>query len=235
MKVIIIGDIHGRTTWKEVIKERADKYIFMGDYFDPYEDISIESMIENFEQILEFKKSNFENVILLIGNHDFHYLSGNKSSRFNYKTYNYLNPILEDLITSKTLQLCYFIKGGVVFSHAGFTETWLDNTFGDDKYVLNEDFIKSVKNKNYRNYDFIIKGYFQNLSGDDVFQGPLWVRPRSLIRDFPKSMNVQVIGHTKRIKYKENDDFSGEIILSDILEDNQYLIYENNKFNFKEL
>ena len=41
MEVILIGDIHGRTIWKQIVERHpdADHYVFFGDYFDPYEDI----------------------------------------------------------------------------------------------------------------------------------------------------------------------------------------------------
>ena len=50
MKYIIIGDIHGRTNWKEIInyEKDYDKVIFQGDYFDPYENYSLEHIIKNF-------------------------------------------------------------------------------------------------------------------------------------------------------------------------------------------
>ncbi len=36
MKTIVIGDIHGRTSWKDIIEKEQtwDKVIFIGDYFD---------------------------------------------------------------------------------------------------------------------------------------------------------------------------------------------------------
>ena len=39
MKYILIGDIHGRTQWKKIVEKEkdADKFIFLGDYFDPYD------------------------------------------------------------------------------------------------------------------------------------------------------------------------------------------------------
>ena len=35
MKIIALGDIHGRTIWKQIIsKEIFDRMAFIGDYFD---------------------------------------------------------------------------------------------------------------------------------------------------------------------------------------------------------
>lgn len=38
MKYILIGDIHRRTNWKQIVEKEkdVDKFIFLRDYFDPY-------------------------------------------------------------------------------------------------------------------------------------------------------------------------------------------------------
>ncbi len=76
MKTIVIGDIHGRSIWKNIIdKEKEfDKVVFVGDYFDS-KIYSAQEQIDNFLNIIDFKQSIREDqeVILLIGNHDLHY------------------------------------------------------------------------------------------------------------------------------------------------------------------
>ena len=78
MKIVALGDTHGRDMWKTIVKieEDFDKLLFIGDYFDTRDDIDASTQIQNFKEILEFKKENPDKVILLIGNHDFHYLKG---------------------------------------------------------------------------------------------------------------------------------------------------------------
>ena len=73
MKILIIPDVHGRTFWhkaKEMI-DSVDKVVFLGDYLDPYpsEGITTEQAIEEFKDIIQFKKDNMDKVILLLGNH----------------------------------------------------------------------------------------------------------------------------------------------------------------------
>lgn len=67
MKYNVIGDIHGRVCWKELIISNAIN-IFVGDYFSPYDDISFEDCKKNFLEIIEYKKEHPETV-LLYGNH----------------------------------------------------------------------------------------------------------------------------------------------------------------------
>ena len=73
--VIGIGDVHGRVIWKDIIKKEseANLFIFIGDYFDSREGYTSDQQIDNFRDIIEFKKQNINKVILLTGNHDFVY------------------------------------------------------------------------------------------------------------------------------------------------------------------
>ena len=70
MKTLVLGDIHGRTIWKDIIeKENPDKIIFLGDYVSTHEGISSDQQIEELYAILDYKDNNPDKVILLRGNH----------------------------------------------------------------------------------------------------------------------------------------------------------------------
>lgn len=71
MKTLILGDTHGRGVWEYIIeKEKPDKVVFLGDYFDSF-DINFENQMVNFMRIINFKKKFKKDVTLLIGNHVF--------------------------------------------------------------------------------------------------------------------------------------------------------------------
>jgi len=74
-KIIVLGDTHGRSKWKEVLRKEPDatKVVFLGDYFDSF-DIPFEEQVENFTNILALKKEDPDKIVLLLGNHDFQYL-----------------------------------------------------------------------------------------------------------------------------------------------------------------
>ena len=79
-ELIIIPDVHGRHFWREPVREalsRREHVIFLGDYLDPYsgEGVSQADAFGWFGEIIELKKENAENITLLLGNHDLHYLS----------------------------------------------------------------------------------------------------------------------------------------------------------------
>lgn len=70
MKTVVLGDIHGRTIWKDIIsKENPDRTIFLGDYVSTHDNIPSEVQVSNLMDIIAYKESNPDNVILLLGNH----------------------------------------------------------------------------------------------------------------------------------------------------------------------
>ena len=80
MKTVVIGDIHGRDCWKQIISnEQPDRTIFVGDYFDAYDDYTAAEQMYNFQEIIDWKLSGQSAVIMLIGNHDFHYYPGGET------------------------------------------------------------------------------------------------------------------------------------------------------------
>jgi hypothetical protein len=231
-KITIIGDIHGRNTWKKIIEQNDDSYlfIFVGDYFDSFY-IDITEQMHNFRDIITFKKENPDKVITLIGNHDFHYTSGciGSYSGFNYSTYYNMKLELDTLIKEGVLQLAYqFDK--YLFTHAGITKTWANEVGIDvDNLVdsLNEYLIYKPTVFNFR--------LGKNLSpyGDDVTQGPLWVRPISLLDDGLDY--IHIVGHTQKVTVTSllDDENDFGCILVDCLEYNQYLEILNDGDNFK--
>lgn len=70
MKTLVLGDIHGRAIWKDIIdSENPDNIIFLGDYVSTHDNISSSQQIDNLENILAYKEGNLDKVILLRGNH----------------------------------------------------------------------------------------------------------------------------------------------------------------------
>ena len=111
MRIVALGDTHGRVLWKEIVaKEKdADKIVFIGDYFDTHYDISVDQQIQNFKEILEFKKNNMDQVVLLLGNHDFHYLNEAQEKYSGFQAFKYvdINEILQPAVKSGLVQMCF--------------------------------------------------------------------------------------------------------------------------------
>lgn len=134
--LLIIPDVHGRDFWKDAVEKYSDlDVIFLGDYMDPYsnsiESISNSEALENFKELLEFKHKNNNRAVMLLGNHDMHYMSDDffdmaRGSRFSYS----MQPKLEKLFhdNEKCFQLAYEVEyegQHVLFTHAGVTAVWL--------------------------------------------------------------------------------------------------------------
>ena len=93
MKILVLGDIHGRIIWKDIIDiENPDLTIFLGDYVTTHEHITASQQIVNLEAILQYKEENLNKVILLRGNHDLQELGyyWAECSGFDYEVANYM-------------------------------------------------------------------------------------------------------------------------------------------------
>ncbi len=194
--IIIIGDIHGRTIWKDiVVRHPKDEIIFVGDYFDSKEDFSATAQIFNFNEILHFKKANQQRVTLLFGNHDFHYLP---AANERYSGYQYffaadIYAALKLALDEQLLKVCCQ-KGQFLMSHAGLTKTWCKN----NKIPMRkpEDAVNRLLYEHPAAFRFC-GGKLNDPTGDEPEQGPLWVRPNSLYTDNLPGF-TQIVGHTQR-------------------------------------
>ncbi len=195
-KMVIIGDIHGRSLWKNIVQQHPnDEIVFVGDYFDSKEYISAHTQIQNFNEIAAFKKANPERVTLLFGNHDFHYLpeAGERYSGYQYFYATDIYEALKPALDKKLLCIC-FQKGKYLISHAGLTRTWCR------KYKIPlRNPAEAVNRLFYENPEAFrfSAGALNDPTGDEPEQGPLWVRPFSLENDALRGF-VQVAGHTQQ-------------------------------------
>ncbi len=226
MKIIALGDTHGRNKWKQVAsRESFDKFIFIGDYFDSYTGISAAKQKENFKEILEYKERYPEKVVLLIGNHDFHYLDGvyETYSGYQQRQRSAIQALLQPAVDKGLLQVCFVWKH-LLFSHAGVTKTWCRNHLPQSGPI--EHNINSLFKQDLSAFEFAL-GRTNNPTGDDPEQSPLWVRPPSLLEDGLDTY-IQVVGHTVQRRLQLSD----EVIFIDTLGvSGEYLVYEDRKFS----
>jgi predicted MPP superfamily phosphohydrolase len=206
MKTVIIGDVHGHNSWKQVVQQEqdADRIIFVGDYFDSFT-VSGLDQISNFQDIIEFKTTTDKEVVMLIGNHDYHYfpeIGENGCSGYQAR----MAPSIQHVIDTNRehLQMAYQFDDFLV-AHAGVSSVWADDILGEWKVEtladqINDMFKFQPRNIEYRQYKQIgDKVYGTGGYGDETFQGPLWIRPRSLMavnHDTLRTEVRQVVGHT---------------------------------------
>lgn len=203
LNYLIIPDVHGRTFWKKhCLDVRASKYekiIFLGDYLDPYEfeHISEDDALSNFREIIEFKKENSDKVILLLGNHDLHYISkvfndicgGCRMSKKNHYKITDLFMKYLDLF-----QLAYESKY-TLFTHAGYRQQWADSHKDLDirpkeralnKLLYTDEGLKALADVSY------IRG------GDTASGSIVWADVHEPIseNDCPDCPKYQIFGHS---------------------------------------
>lgn len=209
MKILIVPDVHGRKFWhkaEELISE-VDQVVFLGDYLDPYsyEGITFEDAITEFKEILDFKEKYSDKVILLIGNHDCHYLitSFMNCSRLHYMFRQEMHDLFMNNIDK--FQLIYEFEN-YLFSHAGIYKEWMD------KYVLTLDDLKD-----YRNF---LKNRWKTLEDCSYYRGGwnnvgscVWADLYELSKNELYTDKRQIVGHSQ---LKENPYITDTISYLDV-------------------
>ena len=151
LKVLTVGDIHGREIWKDFIFgsiekfedwalecssgdyvrpweetldlrfSDIDKVVFVGDYFDSF-DVNNVIMKKNAEDLFLFKRCYPDRVEMLWGNHDVSYWYKEEAcSGFRGEMYVDFHEIL--YANKDNLKVAFQI-GNVLWSHAGVTDSF---------------------------------------------------------------------------------------------------------------
>ena len=198
--IIISGDLHGSMHWKNGLdyfySHPECKFIFLGDYLDPYtryEGITHEDAYNNFLEVLEFARNNRERVILLRGNHDeWNYNERRECCRHDYYNTERNRKLFKD--NEDLFQFAYR-EGDYLFTHAGVCTGWLKQNQLTE--VINEDNIVDYLNNNP---DTIWQIGYSRGGRYNTWGSPLWCCWEG---DWPYSdcenpFNlVQCVGHTR--------------------------------------
>lgn len=216
MRKAIIGDTHGRSLWKRLAARKdIDQIVFIGDYMDSW-DVPGSEQVDNFLDIIAYKKSEEKIVNLLIGNHDYQYFKSSTEtySGFQRENASVISHVLEE--NKEHLQMAYAF-GNVVCTHAGVGDYWLESTLykGDFSAQSIADHVNLVWKERPDLFGFSGLDPY----GDDITQTPIWIRPQSLYmgsRKIFKAGTKQVVGHTgvKDIIYRKDMPFTMIDVLS---------------------
>lgn len=192
-KILIVPDVHGRKFWhkaKEIIND-VDKVVFLGDYLDPYsyEGITFEDSVQEFKDILNFKEQYPDKVILLVGNHDMHYI------RLDFMNCSRLNVWrrveVHDLFMNNIdkFQLIHEIDK-YLFSHAGVYSDWIN------KYLLTLEEIFDFDNF-IENYWKTLEDISYERGGYDPVGSCVWADIRESIQNELLPGFRHIVGHTQ--------------------------------------
>lgn len=229
MNFLIIGDVHGRSLWKTfgdidlLLKAYFipdfDKYIFLGDYVDSF-DINGAKIIQNLNDIIEFKNKYPLNVELLLGNHDIQYMLNSPNSRndkyyctgykpeFHYELYEIFNK------NYNLFNVAYQYKNNI-FTHAGIHIGWWAKFVKEmqqfkEKYNHNDTTVAELINLGFMYHANSLFDVDFYRGGDKEVGGPLWC-DKHLSSKKPLKDYHQFVGHSrvKNIqKYTINENTS---------------------------
>ena len=226
--ILSVPDVHGSHEWevvKNLPKDNYDYIVFHGDYFDSWEN-EWPDQGENFKNICDFVREDIAHRKLLIGIHDWSYLSQSRegqncSGHQSGSIYSEgkITVIRELLLGAKDILELAFECDDWVFSHAGFSKTSVNyiqeilKNLGmiQDGNEYSISLLNSIFKKRLEEYDIPDfskwisfdeqldwDGCFSG-SGDEPSQFCLWIRPDSLLED--AYYNKQVVGHTELCIY----------------------------------
>lgn len=236
-KIVVIGDIHGRRCWRNIVGDDADLYVFLGDYVSTHEGVDSQTQIDNLMDILHFKEENKDRVILLRGNHDMQHLG------YRWAECSGLFEEVKEEMSKQPFRKRFlrdtqwvFRYNGIIFSHAGISERWFD-----DSGVAAVGDINSLAPSELFGFRPCKMSDYYGISNT---QGPTWIRPQTLI-EYALPGYTYVVGHTTvknifDLKEKVFTKYSNElsdsekervcsIWLCDALP-NEYLVIENGVF-----
>ena len=231
MKILSIGDVHGKNTWArfEDIPQliagnfipKYDKYIFVGDYTDSFEQSNVE-IRENLDNIIAFKEKYPENVILLWGNHDIQYYLGPSKYRcsgFRSEVFYDLNELFRN--KKHLFQLSYQYNN-YIWTHAGINNIFYEELieYLEVKGIRIETNISETLNLLFDREDPIIFRVGHSRGGWYKAGGPLWSDHRDNVFD-PLGGYHQIYGHSRQKNgiNKTVHNQSSSLTCIDVLED----------------
>ena len=232
-KTIIIPDIHNDylTAEKIIKKESPDEIIFLGDYFDDFDDT-----VNDANNTAKWLKKSLQqkNRIHIIGNHDLSYITDNPNLKCaGYRTDKH-KEIKKHNIDWNKLKMHYWLDDKWLCTHAGFS-----NDFFKQQCIKKLDSIQKVLDLSKKDLDKIDDGnyahsFFQvgfSRGGSNDVGGPLWCDYDEFV-DIP-GIN-QIFGHTpdhavRSCKTKNSEHYCIDTKLK------HYAIYQKNKIMIVEL
>jgi len=234
MKTIVLGDTHGRGMWQHIVKnESFDRVIFVGDYWDSFDVPFLEQMY-NFKQIVHFARTSDKEVILLTGNHDVHYQKWALQAGESYSGFQsvHANDICQELQLNEDIMQMAYKMDNFLFTHAGVTKTWLE-LMEIENDINMVDVINDIAKFKPRMFGFgaVGNGGYVDGYGDNVWQNPTWVRPKSLMKDSKDLNYIQVVGHTgqNQIDIKGKSTGGKYYFIDTLGTSGEYLIIEDGK------
>lgn len=225
MKILNVGDIHGKIdvlnkAFNTFLKGEYDKIIFHGDLADSW-DASNSDILRCFNIAIGMKKTFPDKVILLIGNHEEHYLHLNpelyRCAGFRPDLHPSLFPLLND--NRSLFQYAYGI-GNYLFTHAGVNKGWFIKNYdiivktaekmGSDICEV-QDWWRIIDAISQTSHSPILSEVGPERGGrKSNIGGPIWCDKEEMMNHGPICGFHQVVGHTEQHFIRRVTSFEGK-------------------------
>ena len=224
MKIISIGDIHGRPYWKHIDINQYDKMVFVGDYVDSFF-FKDEEILANLLDIIELKKNYPDKVILLLGNHDIQYMylnDGFGCSGFRPSMAMSLKHLFME--NKKLFQMAYQIDN-YIWSHAGISEVWYEWNKDEIKEFTEkfeaENLVDAINKMMYTSTNRILHQVGRKRGGRYPVGGITWADRNETNNNYLVGHH-QIVGHTPIDTITKWGDENGSIRYIDCLHKLEY-------------
>ena len=220
-KILVLPDIHGRQFWKEPCGDISeyDKVVFLGDYLDPYrfEYIKEQDAIENFRDIIDFKKANSDKVVMLLGNHDLPYYSQEylsfspRHSRYSWMYHEEMERLFAE---NHDFFVFAFCMDEILFSHSGVIADWYVKELEGNPDDSVETICQKLNGLKQRLRKLFIVS--NHRGGWNPYSSCVWSDVHEMMEQEEKTVSKtdpspletmrQVFGHTQQVEFDEDDE-----------------------------
>lgn len=200
MKIIAVGDLHGKDCWKQINPALYDQIIFIGDYVDA-KDKSREAIVENLKTVIHFKLQHPAKVVLLLGNHDIQYLHYPKFDSNGFDAV--IQPQLTQLFIEyqNEFQIAWQ-HDQYLFTHAGVSRKylgWLQEMLEGNFIFYQPPDIAKYFNQIRKTDAHLLYVCGAKRGGFYPHGGPLWADDKETQHDHIEGFH-QVVGHSRVYK-----------------------------------
>ncbi|MCW7498426.1 metallophosphoesterase [Leptospira levettii] len=189
MRILAIGDIHGRNIWKKINFDDYDKVIFLGDYLDSHR-LSNQEILFNLEELVNLQNKR-SNVAFLIGNHDLQYTDEDFAFLVSGFRESYQKEASELLSLLKWKFAVEF--DGVLYTHAG-----LLNEFFKSITVIHNNISDTINQVGFSEPGVFLITIHSMRGGDSDAGSSIWCDFRELVMEKDPIPINQVFGHSAR-------------------------------------
>lgn len=224
MRTVLIPDIHQNISFVKRILEaeenKADRFVFMGDYFDCYEVDGVDTFTAAYTARFLQKTADRlgPKATWLIGNHDLPYCAayqegltvtdprnpfwctGYSAENATMINKNLKPSFFQNLQLFATVDKFFVLHAGFHQSHIdgiddipeGVAEFWQKKWDASKHEIFNRDNAEDFGNVNHRHWLYFVSYY---RGGPDQVSSPIWLDFRCEFEDIPGL--PQIVGHTK--------------------------------------